>query len=183
MAKKNKNKKGIGDPVAEEVKELLSGEAQQTPVLKEKEQVPEVEDKPIEDAAPTPAPAEEPGEEKAVVSIDDLDPAQMPDEAMQLYNLMREGYNEAELRIMHKDWRLKKFKALLKRAKEIQAKAVQDTEAARAEIVAKYDHLYKLAMKVGNIKEAKNILDSKAKVLGLTKEGLLGEGGIIAVWG
>lgn len=182
MAKKNKGKKVI-DPVAEEVKELLSGAAEPTPVLPEKESVPEV-DKPIEDAAPTPAPAEEEQvEEKAVATIDDLDPAQMPDEAMQLYNLMREGYNEAELRIMHKDWRLKKFKALVKRAKEIQAKAIQDTEAARAETVARYDHLYKLAMKVGNIKEAKNILDSKAKVLGLTKEGLLGEGGIIAVWG
>ena len=182
MAKKNKGKKVI-DPVAEEVKELLSGTAEPAPVLKEPEAVPEVKEQPIEDAAPTPAPAEEPGEEKAVATIDDLDPAQMPDEAMQLYNLMREGYNEAELRIMHKDWRLKKFKALVKRAKEIQAKAVQDTEAARAEIVAKYDHLYKLAMKVGNIKEAKNILDSKAKVLGLTKDNLLGESGIIAVWG
>ena len=181
MAKKNKKK--VIDPVAEEVKELLSGTAEPAPVLKEPEAVPEVKEQPIEDAAPTPAPAEEPGEEKAVVSIDDLDPAQMPDEAMEIYNLLREGYNEAELRIMHKDWRLKKFKALLKRAKEIQAKAVQDTEAARAEIVAKYDHLYKLSMKVGNVKMAKAILDSKAKVLGLTKDGLLGESGIIAVWG
>jgi hypothetical protein len=45
-----------------------------------------------------------------------------------------------------------------------------DTEEARANAILRYNDLYKQAMAVGNIKEAKNILDSLCKVQGLNRD-------------
>jgi hypothetical protein len=104
------------------------------------------------------------------------------DEAFKLFNLINEGYDEAELRTMFPTWPTRKFNALFARAKELVTLSVQDTEKEKAAVVAKYKHLYKLAMSTNNAKEARQILDSMTKVLGLTKDITVNDGTFVAVW-
>ena len=112
-----------------------------------------------------------------------LIPKEIPeDEAFKLFNLINEGYDEAELRTMFPTWPTRKFNGLMARAKELVTLSVQDTEREKAAVVSKYKHLYKLAMSVGNAKEARQILDSMTKVLGLTKDITVNDGTFIAVW-
>lgn len=112
-----------------------------------------------------------------------LIPKEIPDdEAYKVFNLLNNGYEEGELRQMFPTWTTRKFNALLARAKQLITLSVQDNEKEKASIVAKYKHLYKLAMSVNNAKEARQILDSLTKVLGLTKDVAVTDGTFIAVW-
>lgn len=94
----------------------------------------------------------------------------VPDETLEVYNKIKEGYTQAEIRTMFARWKPKKFKAIWTRTQAIIAKDMADTEEARANAILRYNDLYKQAMAVGNIKEAKNILDSLCKVQGLNRD-------------
>lgn len=117
-----------------------------------------------------------------VVTIDNKTPAAVPDESFKVFNLMNEGYTEPQLREMFKGWKLKKLNAVIKKAKEMMAVALGNQEEQRAEAVAKYKHLYKLSMEIGNIKQATQVLDSLVKVQGLTRDISI-DTQVITMWG
>lgn len=117
-----------------------------------------------------------------VVTIDTKTPAVVPDESFKVFNLMNEGYTEPQLREMFKGWKLKKLNAVIKKAKEMMAVALGNQEEQRAEAVAKYKHLYKLSMEIGNIKQATQVLDSLVKVQGLTRDISI-DTQVITMWG
>lgn len=117
-----------------------------------------------------------------VVTIDNKTPIVVPDESLKVFNLMNEGYTEPQLREMFKGWKLKKFNAVVKKAKEIMTVAMGTQEEQRAEAVAKYKHLYKMAMEIGNIKQATQVLDSLVKVQGLTRDISI-DTQVITMWG
>ena len=110
-----------------------------------------------------------------VVTIDTKTPAVVPDESFKVFNLMNEGYTEPQLR-------LKKLNAVIKKAKDMMAVALGNQEEQRAEAVAKYKHLYKLSMEIGNIKQATQVLDSLVKVQGLTRDISI-DTQVITMWG
>lgn len=99
-----------------------------------------------------------------------LDVKEVPDETLSVYNLIREGYTQAEIRTMFAGWKQKKFTAIWGRAKDLMAHNVKELEEAKADVVTKYMDLYRKAYKVGNVKECKNILDSLCKVQGLNRD-------------
>lgn len=115
--------------------------------------------------------------------IEDYEPKEIPDEAMQVYNLMLAGTSEPELKVMYPKWSKRKFKAIVTRAKALIAIAVQDKEAAKADVLAKFNHLYNLAYKVGNIKECSRALENIAKINGLTTNLNISDSNFIALWG
>lgn len=115
--------------------------------------------------------------------IEDYEPKEIPDEAMQVYNLMLAGTSEPELKVMYPKWSKRKFKAIINRAKALIAIAVQDKEAAKADVLAKFNHLYNLAYKVGNIKECSRALENIAKINGLTTNLNISDSNFIALWG
>ena len=115
--------------------------------------------------------------------IEDYEPKEIPDEAMQVYNLMLAGTSEPELKVMYPKWSKRKFKAIITRAKALIAIAVQDKEAAKADVLAKFNHLYNLAYKVGNIKECSRALENIAKINGLTTNLNISDSNFIALWG
>jgi hypothetical protein len=117
-----------------------------------------------------------------VVTIDNKTPAVVPDESFKVFNLMNEGYTEPQLREMFKGWKLKKLNAVIKKAKDMMAVALGNQEEQRAEAVAKYKHLYKLSMEIGNIKQATQVLDSLVKVQGLTRDISI-DTQVITMWG
>lgn len=117
-----------------------------------------------------------------VVTIDNKTPAAVPDESFKVFNLMNEGYTEPQLREMFKGWKVKKLNAVIKKAKEMMAVALGNQEEQRAEAVAKYKHLYKLSMEIGNIKQATQVLDSLVKVQGLTRDISI-DTQVITMWG
>lgn len=117
-----------------------------------------------------------------VVTIDTKTPIVVPDESYKVFNLMNEGYTEPQLREMFKGWKLKKLNAVIKKAKEMMSVALGNQEEQRAEAVAKYKHLYKLSMEIGNIKQATQVLDSLVKVQGLTRD-ISVDTQIITMWG
>lgn len=117
-----------------------------------------------------------------VVTIDNKTPAVVPDESYKVFNLMNEGYTEPQLREMFKGWKLKKLNAVIKKAKDMMAVALGNQEEQRAEAVAKYKHLYKLSMEIGNIKQATQVLDSLVKVQGLTRDISI-DTQVITMWG
>lgn len=117
-----------------------------------------------------------------VVTIDTKTPAVVPDESYKVFNLMNEGYTEPQLREMFKGWKLKKLNAVIKKAKDMMAVALGNQEEQRAEAVAKYKHLYKLSMEIGNIKQATQVLDSLVKVQGLTRDISI-DTQVITMWG
>ena len=117
-----------------------------------------------------------------VVTIDTKNPAVVPDESYKVFNLMNEGYTEPQLREMFKGWKLKKLNAVIKKAKDMMAVALGNQEEQRAEAVAKYKHLYKLSMEIGNIKQATQVLDSLVKVQGLTRDISI-DTQVITMWG
>lgn len=132
-----------------------------------------------EEKAPVIVPIEA---KKGIKTIESVVPKENPDESMELYNLIRMGYSEIELRSMYKGWKAKKFKFLYGRAKELISKAITDTETARADAIDKYNLLYQKAMRISNIKEAKNILDSLCKVQGLSKDVNISDTNFIAMF-
>ena len=115
--------------------------------------------------------------------IEDYEPKEIPDEAMQVYNLMLAGKSEPELRVMYADWSKRKFKAIMQRAKSLIAVAIQDKESAKADVLAKFQHLYNLAYKVGNIKECSRALENIAKINQLTTNLNISDSNFIALWG
>ena len=117
-----------------------------------------------------------------VVTIDTKTPAVVPDESYKVFNLMNEGYTEPQLREMFKGWKPKKLNAVIKKAKDMMAVALGNQEEQRAEAVAKYKHLYKLSMEIGNIKQATQVLDSLVKVQGLTRDISI-DTQVITMWG
>jgi len=117
-----------------------------------------------------------------VVTIDTKTPAVVPDESFKVFNLMNEGYTEPQLREMFKGWKLKKLNAVIKKAKDMMAVALGNQEEQRAEAVAKYKHLYKLSMEIGNTKQATQVLDSLVKVQGLTRDISI-DTQVITMWG
>lgn len=119
----------------------------------------------------------------ATKRIEDYEPKEIPDEAMQVYNLMLAGTSEPELKVMYPKWSKRKFKAIITRAKALIAIAVQDKEAAKADVLAKFNHLYNLAYKVGNIKECSRALENIAKINGLTTNLNISDSNFIALWG
>jgi len=117
-----------------------------------------------------------------VVTIDTKTPAVVPDESFKVFNLMNEGYTEPQLKEMFKGWKPKKLNAVIKKAKDMMAVALGNQEEQRAEAVAKYKHLYKLSMEIGNIKQATQVLDSLVKVQGLTRDISI-DTQVITMWG
>lgn len=99
-----------------------------------------------------------------------LDVKEVPDETLCIFNLIREGYSQAEIRTMYAGWKQKKFNAIMERAKELMKQNVKDLEEAKADVVTKYMDLYRKAYKVGDAKECRNILDSLCKVQGLNRD-------------
>jgi hypothetical protein len=106
---------------------------------------------------------------------------QVPDEALEVYNLIKQGYTKAEIRTMNARWKQKKFNAVWERAQNIVAQSVCETEEARAVAICRYTDLFKQAQEIGNIKEAKNILDSLCKVQGLNRDVTL-NAEFVTVW-
>lgn len=115
--------------------------------------------------------------------IEDYEPKEIPDEAMQVYNLLLAGKSEPELRVMYPKWSKRKFKAIIQRANALIAIAVKDKDAAKADVLAKFQHLYNLAYKVGNIKECSRALENIAKINGLTTNLNISDSNFIALWG
>lgn len=183
MAKKGKK---VIDPVAEEVKDLLQNGAPEVVLQSEKKEEVKVEEVKKEEAAVPEVQEKKDAavatEEEKPTAIEQLDPALVPDEAFQLFNLLRRGYTESELRVMYKDWKLKKFKALIKRARDLQAKAVLDREAGKADAASKYLDLYRKASEIGNLKEQKNILDSYCKLMGYMGDVNFADGTFVVAW-
>jgi len=190
MAKKKAKK--VIDPVADEVRDLMENGA---PAMVLPSDSKKNQEQPEQEAAPRTEPTtEQPeqaedkslvpsdGEDKKPTTIEQLDPALVPDEAFQLFNLMRRGYTESELRVMFKDWKLKKFKALIKRARDLQTKAVLDREAGKADAASKYMDLYRKASEIGNLKEQKNILDSYCKLMGYMGDVNFADGTFVVAW-
>lgn len=99
-----------------------------------------------------------------------LDVKEVPDETLSVYNLIREGYSQAEIRTMFAGWKQKKFTAIWGRAKDLMTQNVKEMEEAKADVITKYMDLYRKAYKVGDAKECRNILDSLCKVQGLNRD-------------
>lgn len=167
MATKNKK----GNPVENEMAEIYAEIEQGRNELKESNMVEQEEKKEIavvEDAPVMRVP--QPIEVK-----------QVPDEALEVYNFIKQGYTKAEIRTMNARWKQKKFNAVWERAQALVAQSVCETEEARAIAICRYNDLFKQAQEIGNIKEAKNILDSLCKVQGLNRDVTL-NAEFVTVW-
>jgi hypothetical protein len=157
MAKSKKNQNPVEDEMAEIYAEIAKGKNEEKVEEKVMEVVENKEMVVVEDAPVMRVP--QPAEVK-----------QVPDEALEVYNLIKQGYTKAEIRTMNARWKQKKFNAVWERAQAIVAQSVCETEEARAIAICRYTDLFKQAQEVNNIKEAKNILDSLCKVQGLNRD-------------
>lgn len=110
-----------------------------------------------------------------------VDVKEVPDETLEVYNHIRAGYTKAEIRVMYAGWKQKKFNAIYDRAKEMMKQNISDLEDARADIITKYNDLYRKAYSISNIKACKEILDSLTKVIGLNRDANI-SAEIITVW-
>lgn len=104
-----------------------------------------------------------------------------PDIALELYSLVKQGYTKAEIRIMYGHWKAKKFNGVWNQVQNIMTENVLQQEEAKAEAITRYQDLYRRAMKIGNIKEARNILDSLCKVQGINNDTNI-QADFVAVW-
>ena len=168
MAKSKKNQNPVEDEMAEIYAEIAKGKNEEKVEEKVMEVVENKEMVVVEDAPVMRVP--QPAEVK-----------QVPDEALEVYNLIKQGYTKAEIRTMNARWKQKKFNAVWERAQEIVAQSVCETEEARAIAICRYTDLFKQAQEVNNIKEAKNILDSLCKVQGLNRDVTL-NAEFVTVW-
>ena len=73
--------------------------------------------------------------------------------------------------------------AIFTKMAKLIAIAVKDKDAAKADVLAKFQHLYNLAYKVGNIKECSRALENIAKINGLTTNLNISDSNFIALWG
>ena len=149
------------------------------------------------------APTEGTGQPKIIVSADSkprrgrppktkkLDPISVnlipkvvpDDETFEIYNLLRRGYNESEIKTMYKEIPQSKFKRLLIRARGIQRQAIKDYERMNADVLDKLWYNYQLAQQIGDIKDSTIILQTIAKVTGLTKDVNVEGNQVITVFG
>ena len=149
------------------------------------------------------APTEGTGQPKIIVSADsktrrgrppktkklapisvNLIPKVVPDdETFEIYNLLRRGYNESEIKTMYKEIPQSKFKRLLIRARGIQRQAIKDYESMKADVLDKLWYNYQLAQQIGDIKDSTIILQTIAKVTGLTKDVNVEGNQVITVFG
>lgn len=119
---------------------------------------------------------------KPITDIMRIVPKPNNDETFQIYNLIRMGYNEDEIRSMHNDWEDKKFSTIMKQARAIQQKAVLDYDAAKADVLDKLWHNYQLAQEIGDIKDSTIILQAISKILGLTRDVNFEGSQFVTVW-
>lgn len=119
---------------------------------------------------------------KPLSDICKITPKVNDDDTFQIYNLLRMGYGEVEIRKMYQGMSDKKFNTLIKRARAIQKKAVLDYDAAKADVVDKLWHNYHLAQEIGDIKDSTIILQAIAKVLGLTRDVNFEGSQFVTVW-
>ena len=168
MTKRKKNQNPVEDEMAEIYAEIVKGKNEE-----------KVEEKVMEVA-----------ENKEMVAVEDapimrvpqaVEVKPVPDEALEVYNLIKQGYTKAEIRTMNARWKQKKFNAVWDRAQALVAQSVCETEEARAIAICRYNDLFKQAQEIGNIKEAKNILDSLCKVQGLNRDVTL-NAEFVTVW-
>lgn len=149
------------------------------------------------------APTEGTGQHKIIVSADSkprrgrppktkkLDPISVnlipkvvpDDETFEIYNLLRRGYNESEIKTMYKEIPQSKFKRLLIRARGIQRQAIKDYESMKADVLDKLWYNYQLAQQIGDLKDSTIILQTIAKVTGLTKDVNVEGNQVITVFG
>ena len=168
MAKSKKNQNPVEDEMAEIYAEIAKGKVElneESTMVEEKvkNEMVAVEDAPI----------------MRVPQAVEVKP--VPDEGLEVYNLIKQGYTKAEIRTMNARWKQKKFNAVWERAQNIVAQSVCETEEARAVAICRYTDLFKQAQEIGNIKEAKNILDSLCKVQGLNRDVTL-NAEFVTVW-
>ena len=169
MAKSKKNQNPVEDEMAEIYAEIAKGKNEEKVEEKVMDAVVENKEMVVVEDAPVmrvPQPAEV---------------KQVPDESLEVYNLIKQGYTKAEIRTMNARWKQKKFNAVWERAQVIVAQSVCETEEARAIAICRYTDLFKQAQEIGNIKEAKNILDSLCKVQGLNRDVTL-NAEFVTVW-
>lgn len=117
-----------------------------------------------------------------LTTVERITPQPNTDEEFQIYNLLRMGYGEDEIRKMYKSMPTPKFNALLKQARDIQKKAVLDYDSAKADVVDKLWHNYRLAQEIGDIKDSTIILQAIAKILGLTRDVNFEGSQFVTVW-
>lgn len=173
MAKSKKNQNPIEDEMAEIYAEIEKAKAEKVEVETTKEEtVTMTENKTTNEVVVAPA-------QMRIPTV--VDVKEVPDETLEVYNLMRSGYSKAEIRAMRATWKQKKFNAIYDRAKELVKQNVSDIEDARADIITKYQDLYRKAYKISNIKACKEILDSCAKIMGLNRE-INVQADIVTVW-
>ena len=127
MAKRKKNQNPVEDEMAEIYAEIVKGKNEEKvmeEVVENKEMV-AVEDAPI----------------MRVPQAVEVKP--VPDEALEVYNLIKQGYTKAEIRTMNARWKQKKFNAVWDRAQALVAQSVCETEEARAIAICRYNDLFK----------------------------------------
>ena len=106
-----------------------------------------------------------------MVKAESLVPTKQKGEELEILGYIKQGYSKADIRQIYASWPIARFRAEWSKAMTIMRKAVADQEQARAEVLLRYNDLYKHAYDIGLLKECRNILDSIAKVQGLTKDG------------
>lgn len=116
-----------------------------------------------------------------VLEIEDVPVKVCPDISIEVYNLIKKGYTKSEIRSMYKHLKAKKWDIVWNRTQELLSVNVQEQEQAKAEAITIYKDLLKRAIRMGNIKEARNILDSLVKVQGLNNE-LNVNADFVAIW-
>lgn len=131
---------------------------------------------------PTPTKKTPKIKKKPISALTKIPPKPNNDETFQVYNLLRMGYNESEIRSMHNDWEDKKFSTIMKQARAIQQKAVLDYDAAKADVLDKLWHNYQLAQEIGDIKDSTVILQAISKILGLTRDVNFEGSQFVTVW-
>lgn len=109
-------------------------------------------------------------EEIEVQDIESMPVKSCPDVSIEIYNFVKRGYTKTEIRAMYSHLKSKKWEAAWKRAQELLSENVQEQENAKAEAITIYKDLLRQALRMGNIKEARNILDSLVRVQGINNE-------------
>lgn len=109
-------------------------------------------------------------EEIEVQDIESMPVKECPDISIEIYNLVKRGYTKTEIRAMYSHLKSKKWEAAWGRAQELLSDNVQEQETAKAEAITIYKDLLRRALRMGNIKEARNILDSLVRVQGINNE-------------
>lgn len=109
-------------------------------------------------------------DENEVNEIENMPVKACPDISIEIYNLIKKGYTKTEIRAMYGHLKEKKWKAAWGRSQELLSENIQEQDEAKAEAITIYKDLLRRAIRMGNVKEARNILDSLVRVQGLNNE-------------